>query len=88
MGRCSLGRAARVAFMHNNQNNQNNQKRKKTQSLASTDTADLRGRERDAFFAAGGTAKQWGLLAGAGVIADAKKEASRRAARGRRHSED
>ena len=38
-------------------------KPKKALTSSSQTTPDLRGRERDAFFAAGGTAKQWGLLA-------------------------
>ena len=62
-------------------------KPKKALTSSSQTTPDLRGRERDAFFAAGGTAKQWGLLAGAETIPDARKEHSRTAARGRRHHE-
>lgn len=62
-------------------------KTKRAVKGSSRTTADLQGRERAAFFAAGGTAKQWGLLAGAGTIPDARKEHSRTAARGRRHHE-
>lgn len=55
---------------------------KATRQLLETQAA-LRGRQREEFFANGGTATQWSLLAGAGTHPDRRREADRTACRGR-----
>lgn len=59
---------------------------KRTRTKASRrrdDTAAVRGRARAEFFANGGDAARWGLVAGTGRHTNRRREASRTAARGR-----